>query len=255
MHSGGHHLELNGSRLRHQPHARGVLIPESLSGRENPKRAELAPIVSQLNDPTTERTNAANETSSFEGKWQLRRRMRAARRNLDTNRQRVTSQAVVNRLSSHPALLKARHIALYWPMDGEVDVRGLVKRFPEKRFYLPVLPHAPHPQLRFVHWHGRALTYRNRYHIPEPVRGHSHTPERLDLVLMPLVAFDPSGARLGMGAGFYDRTFAIQRMLPGAGPRLLGIAHQLQCVPFLPTDSWDIPLHGVVTESHSFRCR
>ncbi|GAA5525211.1 5-formyltetrahydrofolate cyclo-ligase [Microbulbifer aestuariivivens] len=181
--------------------------------------------------------------------------MRAARRALDTNQQRVTGQAIVNRLSRHPALCGAKHIGLYWPMDGEVDVRGLVQRHPHKRFYLPVLPHAPHPQLRFVHWRGQALTYRNRFQIPEPVHGVSHPPARLDLVLMPLVAFDPSGARLGMGAGFYDRTFWIQRLLPGAGPRLLGIAHQLQCVEFLPTDSWDIPLHGVVTEQHSYHCR
>ncbi|WP_237067610.1 5-formyltetrahydrofolate cyclo-ligase [Microbulbifer guangxiensis] len=209
----------------------------------------------KTNHPTSESPDNASLASSFEGKWQLRRRMRSARRALNANRQRVTSQAVVNRLSSHPALLKARDIALYWPMDGEVDVRGLVSRFADRRFYLPVLPHAPHPQLRFVQWRGESLTYRNRYHIPEPVRGRSRAPEHLDLVLMPLVAFDPSGARLGMGAGFYDRTFAIQRTLPSAGPRLLGIAHQLQCAPFLPTDSWDIPLHGVVTESHSYRCR
>jgi 5-formyltetrahydrofolate cyclo-ligase len=210
--------------------------------------------VSQITDRSADFLSGI-EPSRIESKPQLRRHMRAARRALDANRQRLAGQAIVNRLSRHPKLLRARHIGLYWPMDGEVDVRGLVRRFPDKYFYLPVLPHAPHPQLRFVQWHGRALTYRNRYHIPEPVRGHSHPPERLDLVLMPLVAFDPSGARLGMGAGFYDRTFAIQHLLPGAGPRLVGIAHQLQCVPLLPTDSWDIPLHGVVTECHSYPCR
>ena len=190
----------------------------------------------------------------IESKVQLRRRMRAARRNLSVYGQRQAGRAVISRLGRSPQLLRARHIGIYWPMDGEIDIRGLVLRYPDKNFYLPVLPAAPHPQLRFRRWHGGNLTYRNRFRIPEPIQGPSQPPHQLDLVLLPLVAFDPSGARLGMGAGFYDRTFAFKRLLTGAGPELVGVAHQLQCVAELPTDSWDIPLGGVVTEQRLYRC-
>lgn len=189
-----------------------------------------------------------------ETKAQLRRSMRAARRGLSPHRQRLAAAAVVSRLSRSSQLLHARHIGLYWPMDGEVDVRGLLRRFPDKYFYLPVLPAPPRPQLRFRRWNGAALNYRNRYRIPEPLRGPVQSPWRLDLVLVPLVAFDLDCARLGMGAGFYDRTFAFKRRLPGAGPQMIGVAHQLQCVEQLPVDSWDIPLSAVVTERRLYRC-
>jgi len=190
-----------------------------------------------------------------ESKAQLRRRMRTARRALTLYQQRLHGRAATIRLGQSPQLQRARHIGLYWPMDGELDIRWLQQRYPHKHFYLPVLPAAPHPQLRFRRWHGGPLTYRNRYRIPEPLRGDSIAPHHLDLVLVPLVAFDESGARLGMGAGFYDRTFAFKRQMPGSGPTLIGAAHQLQCVTALPTDSWDIPLRGVVTERQLYRCR
>lgn len=187
-------------------------------------------------------------------KAQLRRSMRTARRKLNVHQQRLTGRAVIAHLSRSPYLQCARHIGIYWPMDGEVDIRGLAARFADKHFYLPVLPAAPRPHLRFRRWHGGDLTYSNRFGIPEPLCGPSQPPQRLDLVLVPLVAFDPSGARLGMGAGFYDRTFAFKQLLPGAGPRLIGVAHQLQCVEHLPVDSWDIPLSGVVTERRLYCC-
>ncbi|MBB3062117.1 5-formyltetrahydrofolate cyclo-ligase [Microbulbifer rhizosphaerae] len=189
-----------------------------------------------------------------ETKAQLRRRMRAARRGLSPYLQRRAATAVASRLSRSSPFRRARHIGIYWPMDGEVDVRGLVRQFPAKHFYLPVLPAAPRPQLRFRHWSGGTLNYRNRYRIPEPLRGPVQSPWRLDLVLVPLVAFDPAGGRLGMGAGFYDRTFAFKRRLPGAGPQMIGVAHQLQCVEQLPVDGWDIPLSAVVTEQQLYRC-
>ncbi|MFC6633318.1 5-formyltetrahydrofolate cyclo-ligase [Microbulbifer taiwanensis] len=195
------------------------------------------------------------ESQARPEKAQLRRRMRAARRKLSVYQQRLSGRAAAIHLSRSPQMQRARHIGIYWPMDGELDLRWLVRRFPDRNFYLPVLPAEPHPHMRFRRWHGGPLSYRNRFRIPEPLRGHSHPPQRLDLVLVPLVAFDAGGARLGMGAGFYDRTFAFKRLLPGAGPALIGAAHQLQCVPQLPTDSWDIPLDAVVTEERLYHCR
>ncbi|AMX03566.1 5-formyltetrahydrofolate cyclo-ligase [Microbulbifer thermotolerans] len=196
-----------------------------------------------------------SENQARSEKAELRRHMRSARRSLSPYQQRLHGRAAVNRLIRSPLLQCARHIGIYWPMDGELDIRWLQERFPHKYFYLPVLPAEPHPHLRFRRWHGGPLSFRNRYRIPEPLRGHSLSPRRLDLVLVPLVAFSPSGARLGMGAGFYDRTFAFKHLLRGAGPVLVGAAHQLQCIPDLPTDSWDIPLDAVVTEKRIYRCR
>lgn len=224
MYSGDRHLEPYGSRRRLQPHTRG---------------SHFFP---------------AFPLSMSENKTQLRRRMRAGRRELSAYQQRLHGRAAITLLSRVPQMKRARHIGIYWPMDGELDIRQLLQRYPGKDFYLPVLPVEPHPHLGFKRWGGEPLPFRNRFHIPEPVRSPSRSAHLLDLVLVPLVSFTPSGSRLGMGAGFYDRTFEHKQLLPGTGPQLIGAAHQLQCVRQLPTDNWDIPLDMVVTEKHIYRC-
>src|SRR5687767_13746260 len=88
---------------------------------------------------------------------------------------------------------------------------------------------------------------RNRFGIPEPT-GRRCAPQQLDLVLLPLVAFDRRGARLGMGGGFYDRTFAFLRVAGRRKPRLVGLAHHFQEVAQLPREPWDVPLAAIVTE-------
>jgi len=79
-------------------------------------------------------------------------------------------------------------------------------------------------------------------------------PHALDLILLPLVAFDKSGHRLGMGGGYYDRTLAFlaHRRL-WRKPHLLGTAYQFQQLETLPTQPWDIPLDGIATEQGVLR--
>ena len=93
----------------------------------------------------------------------------------------------------------------------------------------------------------------NEFGIPEPLlRSRRVTAiTRLDLVLTPLVGFDEQGNRLGMGGGFYDRSFAYLRQRQRwRKPHLLGVAFELQnCEQGLPHQQWDVPLDGVVTES------
>ncbi|WGL15933.1 5-formyltetrahydrofolate cyclo-ligase [Microbulbifer bruguierae] len=208
------------------------------------------------NPASIEKTNDARPVGP-QYKTQLRRKIRAVRRALSSFQQRHASLRLCARLARCPELKRARHIGIYWPMDGEIDPRPLLERFPNKRFYLPALPRPARATMTFLHWPGATLRYRNRYGIPEPVIGRSEArdPHKLDLVLLPLVAFDPSGARLGMGGGYYDRSFAFKRLRPGSKPQLLGIAHQLQCVERLPVESWDIPLTLVATDQRLYRCR
>ncbi|WP_406828348.1 5-formyltetrahydrofolate cyclo-ligase [Microbulbifer sp. ARAS458-1] len=202
-------------------------------------------------------SDSATLLSALPAKTQLRKQIRAARRGLTTNQQRRASRRLCQRLARSPEMQRARHIGIYWPMDGEIDPRPLLARFPGKHFYLPALPRPGRTTMTFIHWPGALLRYRNRYGIPEPVIGGGavRAPQKLDMVLVPLVAFDPSGARLGMGAGYYDRTFAFKHLRPGSGPQLVGVAHQLQCVPKLPAESWDIPLALVATDQRLYRCR
>ena len=84
----------------------------------------------------------------------------------------------------------------------------------------------------------------------EPINGQSVQPDALDLVLTPLVAFDAQKNRIGMGGGYYDRTFSFLEQKPDAiKPVLAGLAFERQRVEKIPSNPWDIPLLHVFTES------
>jgi 5-formyltetrahydrofolate cyclo-ligase len=182
----------------------------------------------------------------------LRRRMRAQRRALRPAQQRGAAGRLCRALARNAMFLRAQRIAVYVAADGEIDTSLLRKRAWQlgKRIYLPVLHPLRPRQLVFVEYKVGDRLLRNRFGIPEPKAMRAAIPPwRLDLVLMPLVAFDAAGNRLGMGGGFYDRTFSLARqaMWPRK-PKLCGVAHQLQQVPALPARVWDVPLKTVFTD-------
>ncbi len=179
----------------------------------------------------------------------LRRIMRARRRALRPAQQRAAAKRLARRVCKHSDFRRARTLALYIAADGEIDPRLIANRAAKlgKRIYLPQLhPHEKN-RLLFVRWRPGEFLHRNRYGIPEPSRCRAHAkPWQLDLVLVPLVAFDPAGHRLGMGGGYYDRTFARVRTAHWPRrPRLCGLAHRLQAVARLSPAPWDVPLTRV----------
>lgn len=201
----------------------------------------------------------ANRTPAATARRDLRNAVRAARRALSPHERQQHAEDCARRLLNHPAFRNARRIAAYLPADGELDTGPLIERAwaMGKRVYLPVLlPHGEN-RLWFAHYTPDTRLARNRFGIPEPERAmHSRiAPHALDLVLTPLVAFDPAGHRLGMGGGFYDRSFAyLLRHRRWLRPRLIGLAYDFQCQPQLPSEPWDVPLHAVVTDRRIYAC-
>jgi len=122
-----------------------------------------------------------------------------------------------------------------------------------KTLYLPELGNSHHNRLHFLSYAPGDALMVNAFGIPEPVLDSRRVPAlmRLDLVLTPLVGFDEQGNRLGMGGGFYDRSFAFLRHRRcWRKPHLLGVAFDVQkCPAGLSRQPWDVPLDGVVTES------
>lgn len=149
---------------------------------------------------------------------------------------------------------RSRHVACYIANDSELDPGHLVETAwaMHKTCYLPVLDTVRAGRLWFTPYTPDSELVPNRFGIPEPKasRRRHVPPWRLDLILVPLVGFDASGNRLGMGGGFYDQTLAfLQRRSSWKKPRLLGIAYEFQQVRQLPAEPWDIPLDGIATES------
>jgi 5-formyltetrahydrofolate cyclo-ligase len=175
----------------------------------------------------------------------LRREMRLRRRALPQFRRRLANRALMRHLLGLPAYRRARALAVYWPADGEADVRAIAAHAWSrgKRLYLPVVGHGG--KMRFAPWDRAGRLQPNRFGIPEPVGSRRRLRAGgLDVVIVPLVAFDERGNRLGMGGGYYDRAFGRGRRRP----LLVGVAFSFQEAPSIPAQPWDIPLDIVITE-------
>ncbi|MFI4954901.1 MAG: 5-formyltetrahydrofolate cyclo-ligase [Gammaproteobacteria bacterium] len=183
-------------------------------------------------------------------KAELRHSLRRHRQALSYEFRVSASLNIVNKLSKLPFFKEYQQIAVYLSNDNEVDVCPLFSIYAEKNYYLPML--TPSKQLLFSAYHLGDELQENHLGILEPKQPQLWAPENLDLVCVPLVGFDPQGHRLGMGGGYYDRTFAFKKEQESAGPFLLGIAYECQKVTLLPHVDWDIPLNGILTEQNYY---
>lgn len=180
----------------------------------------------------------------------LRRTLRAQRRALSVFARRRAAIQLAQRASQLPWFIHARKIAFYLAADGEIDPLPLLHSAwaRGKRTFLPSLRRGN--RLEFIEFRRGMAMRANRFGIAEPIGAIAVPVTALDVVCMPLVGFDRTGCRLGMGGGFYDRTFARAWI---ARPKLIGLAHSIQECTQLPRESWDILLHGVVTEHEWIR--
>lgn len=182
----------------------------------------------------------------------LRKRLCRERLAMSPSERMAAATAIAERVRRLAVYRQACHVAVYIAVRGEADLAPLWSEAPaEKHWYLPVVHPGGEPTMQFAHHDPATAMRKNRFGIPEPDVSHAtvRDPRELDLVLAPLVAFDRSGHRIGMGAGFYDRAFSFLRG-PGTPerPRLVGIGYELQRVDNIDPAPWDVPLAGVVTE-------
>lgn len=181
----------------------------------------------------------------------LRLEARKRRRNLSPIDQAKSARALAGQLRRLPVYRRATNIAFYIANDGELSPVLALKQaiMRKKRCYLPCL--TARNSMIFRRYTPNTRMTPNKYNIPEPQpRSERISPLQLDVVLLPLVAFDRKGNRLGMGGGFYDRTFEFKRRFHARKPVLVGLAHSIQEVDSLPTNEWDVPLDYVITEKN-----
>lgn len=189
----------------------------------------------------------------MQNKTLLRQQLRSLRKHLSPKAQHQAAKQLSKQLQRLPELKLAKHIAAYWPIDGEINPLPFLHTLQQqKHLYLPKI--LTNGKLRFNQAHLSQRMFNNGFGIAEPISRGFRPAQQLDVVLMPLVGFDNLGNRLGMGKGFYDKTLAFkQRQVWRKKPLLIGIAHDFQEVPRLHPSSWDIPLNMIITNKKKLR--
>jgi 5-formyltetrahydrofolate cyclo-ligase len=191
-----------------------------------------------------------NETTSVRDRKQyIRRSLRAVRRGLSEAERLARSRRVWERVAALACYQHARVVLGYMAFDHEVLTDGLMRRAMAsgKQLVLPmVLGNRQGMALHVIEELERDVApgYCGILE-PQPQRTRAVAPETLELALIPGVAFDLRGGRLGLGAGFYDRLLS---QLPRGIP-MVGLAFDFQVIPRLPLQPHDILLDAIVTES------
>ena len=178
----------------------------------------------------------------------LRRQLRQRRAALPPGDRLAAAAEVARHLGEQPELRQPGYVGGYWAVGGEVPLHAVQLRLaPGQAWCLPIVQ--DDGGLRFGPWRAGDPLRNNRFGIPEPEleAASALEPQALAWVLVPLLGFDAAGHRLGMGGGYYDRSFAFRRTAP-APPRLVGVAYACQELPALAAEDWDVPLDAVATE-------
>lgn len=186
-------------------------------------------------------------------KSNIRKHIRFKRQVLSTAENKRSGSLLIQQLEKNNLLSPYQHIACFLSFDGEISTAEVIQSIwrTNKTCYLPklVLKTNTMPNsLLFLPYSQSSKMVNNQYGIPEVNDEQPIEVAKLDLVLFPLVAFDKSGNRLGMGGGFYDATFEAIKKTENR-PKFIGLAHDFQQIENIPKEAWDLPLDGVCTQN------
>ena len=142
---------------------------------------------------------------------------------------------------------KDQYIAIYWPLKGEVDLRGLKDSF-NGPFALPCCNNKG--QLEYREWTNSGL-FKDSCGIPSSTREKLIQPQEMGIIFVPALAIDKNGTRLGYGGGFYDRLMEdpIWRSIDS----VVVIPEKCVVKTALPADHWDIPFENWITENGQYK--
>lgn len=173
-------------------------------------------------------------------KSEVRERIKRLKLMLDEAEKVSAAQSVFDRLEANAAFQLAEKILLYHSLPDELDTRSFLRKWKDrKRFFLPRVNGV---NLELLPYDESRLEI-GSFHIEEPKGDELHPVEEMELIIVPGVAFDKKGRRLGRGKGFYDRLLADSKASK------IGIAYEFQLMDELPAEEHDIPMDFVITES------
>lgn len=182
----------------------------------------------------------------MEEKSTLRSEMRANRLNLTDEEFVEKSKRIAEIILGMPQYKEAERIMAYLPLQGEVNIKHLFGPLWEagKELYVPVCEGQDHGVMQAALYKKKSITTITKQKVEEPVFARYIDPEDLDLLLIPGLAFDRQGHRLGYGGGYYDRFF--HRLSEKAVK--IGVTFELQVFDEIPYETHDQFLDGLITE-------
>ena len=180
----------------------------------------------------------------------LRREVIARRDALPEPTRAAASRAIAERVTALPEAGEAGSVMLFWSFGSEVDTAPLIERWTAQGKTV-ALPRIEGSDVVPVVFAPGAATTETAFGAMEPAEGRVLDPSELDLVVVPGVAFDRTGNRVGYGAGYYDRFLRRTR----EGVPAVAIAFALQVVPEVPAGRTDRRVDAIVTEAEVIRCR
>ncbi len=179
-----------------------------------------------------------------------RQQIRAHRKSLDAQFILDASTKISEKVIALPAFIQAQKIGYYISHENECDpaLIAVTARKLKKELFLPVIS-ADKKNMQFYS-HTVSDLYKNHFGIAE-INCQKEKPietKDLDLIIVPIVAFDKNNNRWGRGAGFYDRCLEFKIKNKSKKPILIGLAYEFQKIDLITPEAWDVPMDCVVTE-------
>ena len=189
--------------------------------------------------------SAAQKTQS-----KLRNAGRVARETLSDRERHLASEKIAEKVTRSYWFQRASFVACYLSTPDEVATWSIIQRAwnMKKRIFAPVLK--KNGFMQFCELTADTSIQVNQLGIAEPVSDKIISPRMLDIVITPVVAFDDIGHRVGMGGGYFDRTFSFLRGRKHLfHPKLIGVAFACQKVERISPNPWDIPLFDTINDA------
>ena len=178
----------------------------------------------------------------------IRNKLKSQRAQLSLEHVKQSSISISKKVKTTGVFNDSQRIGFYHSVKGEADPSYL--KTTNKEFFLPLLSKSEEGHLTYIEVTPDTRFENNKFNIPEPIFCDNLITDAasLDLVIVPLVAFDRHKNRLGMGGGYYDRTFAFKQH-NSTKPILMGFAYDFQEINTIETEWWDIGMDIIVTET------
>jgi 5-formyltetrahydrofolate cyclo-ligase len=186
----------------------------------------------------------------------LRASLRQSRQQLSPEKRHIAARSLLDLIGHQDFFRVAQRIAFYQVIDGEIDPQLLLDLALSegKACFLPVLSRENPEFVSFAGYDADTPLVENQWGIAEPSPETIVSPTNFDVVFVPLVGFNEQCFRMGMGKGFYDRTFSFKIFNRCSRPLLVGLAHESQLVKeAFPVESWDVRLDAIATDKKIYR--